>query len=125
MENLNDYLFILLWYYIILNIIMIILMFYDKKTAIKNHDIEKQNELKLSKNKNKNKSNLKNTKSRIRERDFFLLGFAGGSFGGLLSMKCFRHKTKHTIFYFMYGFASFLHIVLIYTFIKNVVMVSV
>lgn len=123
MENLDNYLFILLWYYIILNIIMIILMFYDKKTAIKNHDIEKQNELKLSKNK-KNPT-LKATKTRIRERNFFLLGFAGGSFGGLLSMKCFRHKTKHMIFYFMYGFASFLHIVLIYAFIKNVVMVSI
>lgn len=35
---------------------------------------------------------------RIPEKNLLLLGFFGGGLGGLLGMKVFRHKTKHTYF---------------------------
>lgn len=36
---------------------------------------------------------------RIPEKTLLLLGFFGGSMGGLLGMSTFRHKTKHAYFY--------------------------
>ena len=36
---------------------------------------------------------------RIPESPLLLLGFLGGSVGGLLGMSVFRHKTKHGYFY--------------------------
>ena len=36
---------------------------------------------------------------RIPEKTLLLLGFFGGSVGGLLGMSAFRHKTKHAYFY--------------------------
>ena len=35
---------------------------------------------------------------RIPEKTLFLLAIAGGSIGGILGMKLFRHKTKHWYF---------------------------
>ena len=35
---------------------------------------------------------------RIPEKTLFGLAIAGGSIGGILSMKVFRHKTKHWSF---------------------------
>ncbi len=47
------------------------------------------------------KGKAKNHKWRIKERTLFLLSIIGGSFGALLGMKLFKHKTKH--WYFKYG----------------------
>ncbi|CZQ84866.1 Hypothetical protein Tpal_552 [Trichococcus palustris] len=35
---------------------------------------------------------------RIPEKNLLLLGLLGGGLGGLLGMRFFRHKTKHTYF---------------------------
>ena len=43
---------------------------------------------------------------RIRERTLFLTAILGGSVGGILGMKLFRHKTKHNSFKF--GFPAIL-----------------
>ena len=43
---------------------------------------------------------------RIRERTLFLTAILGGSVGGILGMKLFRHKTKHNSFRF--GFPAIL-----------------
>ena len=42
----------------------------------------------------------------IRERTLFLTAILGGSVGGILGMKLFRHKTKHNSFKF--GFPAIL-----------------
>ncbi|GGM26820.1 membrane protein [Paraliobacillus quinghaiensis] len=35
---------------------------------------------------------------RIPEKTLWIIALLGGSFGSLLGMRHFRHKTKHTIF---------------------------
>lgn len=65
-----------LLYILFINIISFILMFIDKKKAIKK-------------------------KWRISEQTLLSLSFIGGSLGTYLAMILFRHKTKH--FKFKYG----------------------
>lgn len=43
-------------------------------------------------------------KWRIQEKTLFLVALLGGSLGGILGMKLFRHKTKHMKF--VLGFPS-------------------
>lgn len=43
---------------------------------------------------------------RIPEKTLFILALIGGSSGGILGMKVFRHKTKHNSFKF--GFPAIL-----------------
>ena len=43
---------------------------------------------------------------RIPERTLFLTAALGGSMGGILGMKTFRHKTRHNSF--KYGFPAIL-----------------
>ena len=62
-----------IFYFIIINIISLILMFLDKRRAIKN-------------------------KWRISENTLMLVSILGGSIGGILGMYTFRHKTKHIKF---------------------------
>lgn len=62
-----------IFYFIIINIISFILMFLDKRRAIKN-------------------------KWRISENTLMLVSILGGSIGGILGMYTFRHKTKHLKF---------------------------
>lgn len=47
------------------------------------------------------KSKAKNKQWRIKESTLLFLSIIGGSLGGILGMKIFRHKTKH--WYFKYG----------------------
>lgn len=47
------------------------------------------------------KQRAKRRKWRIPEKNFFILSILGGSYGTLISMNIFRHKTKH--WYFKYG----------------------
>ena len=48
------------------------------------------------------KKKAKNNAWRIPEKTLFLPVILGGGIGGILGMKCFRHKTKH--WYFVIGF---------------------
>lgn len=43
---------------------------------------------------------------RISEGQLFLIAFLGGSFGSILGMQLFRHKTKH--WYFVWGMPAIL-----------------
>ena len=45
------------------------------------------------------KKKARKGKWRISEKTLLMLGFFGGSIGGLLGMSLFRHKTKHVYFY--------------------------
>ena len=63
----------LIYYLIFINIISFLIMFIDKKKAIKR-------------------------KWRIKENTLFLLSYVGGSLGVLLGIYSFRHKTKHIKF---------------------------
>ncbi|MBU3811531.1 MAG: DUF1294 domain-containing protein [Candidatus Niameybacter stercoravium] len=88
MENLQrrlsvKYLFI---YLVVINFIGLIIMFIDKKRAIKK-------------------------KYRIPEKTLFLVALIGGSLGTTLGMEMFRHKTKH--WYFKWGMPLLLIIQLI------------
>ncbi len=49
---------------------------------------------------------------RTKEKTLLGLSLAGGAIGGLLGMKLFRHKTKHSYFWVVNYFAIALHIVL-------------
>ncbi|MBR4077642.1 MAG: DUF1294 domain-containing protein [Oscillospiraceae bacterium] len=48
----------------------------------------------------------KNGRWRIPEKTLFLTAALGGSMGGILGMKTFRHKTRHNSF--KYGFPAIL-----------------
>ncbi len=48
------------------------------------------------------KRRAKSSGWRIPEKTLFLPVLLGGSLGGILGMKCFRHKTLH--WYFVWGF---------------------
>lgn len=77
------YLFI---YLVVINFIGFVIMFIDKKRAIKK-------------------------KYRIPEKTLFLVALIGGSLGTTLGMEMFRHKTKH--WYFKWGMPLLLIIQLI------------
>ena len=49
---------------------------------------------------------------RIRESTLLLVAALGGSFGALLGMKLFRHKTKHWTFKILIPLFLLLHIAL-------------
>lgn len=77
------YLFI---YLVVINLIGFVIMFIDKKRAIKK-------------------------KYRIPEKNLFLVALIGGSLGTTLGMEMFRHKTRH--WYFKWGMPLLLIIQLI------------
>lgn len=77
------YLFI---YLVVINFIGFVIMFIDKKRAIKK-------------------------KYRIPEKNLFLVALIGGSLGTTLGMEMFRHKTRH--WYFKWGMPLLLVIQLI------------
>jgi uncharacterized membrane protein YsdA (DUF1294 family) len=64
---------IILFVYIMMNLIGLILMWVDKNRAI-------------------------HRKYRIRERTLWLTALFGGAFGTTLGMRFFHHKTKHLTF---------------------------
>ncbi|GLO66811.1 MULTISPECIES: DUF1294 domain-containing protein [Oceanobacillus] len=63
----------ILYYLVAANIIGFVMMYIDKKKAVRRH-------------------------YRIPERTFWLLGIIGGSVGIYIGMQSFRHKTKHRSF---------------------------
>ena len=64
---------IIFFYLFFINIISFLLMYIDKKKAIK-------------------------SKWRISEKTLFTISFFGGSIGNILGIYMFRHKTKHLKF---------------------------
>lgn len=72
-DLLFKYIFIVVIYFVVFNLIAFIMYGVDKKKSIKH-------------------------KWRIPEHDLILVAVLGGSIGALLGMKVFRHKTKHTKF---------------------------
>ena len=74
-------------YLLICNSLLFVLMYVDKQKAVKRQ-------------------------WRIPEKTLLLLGLIGGGFGGLISMKVFRHKTMKRLFKVVYtsgaAFAVFL-----------------
>lgn len=74
MQNLGLY---ILGYFLVINLISFLIMWYDKHEA-------------------------KIGEWRVKESTLFGFALFGGSIGGLLGMKVFHHKTKK--WYFKYGF---------------------
>lgn len=81
-------------YLVVINLIGFIVMFIDKQRAIKK-------------------------KWRIREKTLFLIAIIGGSFGGILGMNIFRHKTKHQKFKYGFPIILFIQIGLTYLYVIN------
>jgi len=79
----------LIWYYVLLNFVLLMMMGWDKLCAIKHLN-------------------------RIREAYLLGLGFLGGALGGLAGMYIFHHKTRH--YYFAVGYIAFflIHLSLCY-----------
>lgn len=82
-------------YYAVINIYLLLLMGIDKRRAVLH-------------------------KFRIKEATLFLCSALGGSLGGLLGMKIFRHKTNKLKFHIIYWFFLIIHIVLISFIIFNI-----
>ncbi|MCT2535056.1 DUF1294 domain-containing protein [Aquibacillus koreensis] len=79
-----------LWIYlIIVNLLAYILMGIDKKRA-------------------------RNNQWRISEKTLWLVAFVGGSFGALIGMISYRHKTKHFSFKYGLRLLALIHILLVY-----------
>ena len=87
-------LMIILGYYFIINLILFIAMYVDKKRAIKNT-------------------------WRIPEKTLFLLAALGGGLGGFIGMFTQRHKTKHPSFYIVFGITTILHLIFGYFLFKT------
>ncbi|MGN1481630.1 DUF1294 domain-containing protein [Porcipelethomonas sp.] len=79
---------LLIIYFIIINIISLIIFYIDKQRAIKHQ-------------------------WRIPEATLLTVAFIGGSFGAYAGMKLFRHKTKHAKFYISVPLFMLLHIIII------------
>lgn len=58
------------------------------------------------------KNKARNHAYRIPEATLFLFAFMGGSFGSIVGMRLFHHKTRH--WYFVYGMPAILIIELIF-----------
>ncbi|MBS4199930.1 DUF1294 domain-containing protein [Bacillus sp. FJAT-49732] len=69
--------FLLIWYFIIINVFGMQIMKNDKKRAIHHQ-------------------------RRISEKNLWMVALIGGAPGTFIGMKMYRHKTKH--FQFKYGF---------------------
>lgn len=79
---------ILIAYFIIINIVSLILFYIDKRRAVKH-------------------------RWRISEAALLTFAFIGGSFGAYAGMNLFRHKTKHAKFYISIPLFMVLHIIII------------
>jgi uncharacterized membrane protein YsdA (DUF1294 family) len=60
-------------YFVVINLIGYVLMYFDKRKAVKN-------------------------KWRIPEKQIWIVAFLGGALGASIGMNQFRHKTQHPIF---------------------------
>lgn len=60
-------------------------------------------------------------KNRVPEKVLFLIAIIGGSFGSILGMYAFRHKTKHVFFVIGIPVILIIQLVLVYFVIHNIV----
>ncbi|MCR1897620.1 DUF1294 domain-containing protein [Irregularibacter muris] len=88
MIYLQDYKYIIFFYYLGINVYSLLLMGIDKRRARKHQ-------------------------WRISERHLMSMALLGGACGILLGMKFYQHKTKHKLFYLGSPILLFLHILFI------------
>ena len=81
-------------YFIMINVVNFVLMWYDKHEA-------------------------RNDGYRVSEKTLFLVTALGGSIGGICGMYVFHHKTKKWYFKYGYPLILFLQILLIVSFYKG------
>ncbi|MBS4216888.1 DUF1294 domain-containing protein [Bacillus sp. FJAT-49711] len=87
--------FLLIWYFIIINVFGVQIMKSDKNRAI-------------------------HKQRRISEKSLWIVALIGGAPGAFVGMKAYRHKTKH--FQFKYGFPILAIIdILIYVYLFSIV----
>lgn len=77
-------------YIAVVSLILCILMYIDKKRAIRKE-------------------------WRIKENTLFTVAILGGALGGVLGMYLFRHKTKHNLFAFGFPLLGAIHVYLMAT----------
>jgi uncharacterized membrane protein YsdA (DUF1294 family) len=80
-------------YYLLINVLSFSVMGIDKKRA-------------------------KRREWRIKERTLWWLAIVGGALGGLIGMRVYRHKIKHTLFKFGFPSIAALHLFLFISFLK-------
>ena len=83
-------------YFMIINLVGFVMMCVDKQLAIHH-------------------------KNRVPEKVLFLIAIIGGSFGSILGMYAFRHKTKHVSFVIGMPVIIIIQLVLVYFVIHNIV----
>ena len=82
----------LLIYYGLINIVLLVMMGFDKWQA-------------------------KRGKSRVPEIKLFAVSMAGGGIGGFLGMFLFHHKVRQARFYFVYLATTFIHLYFLYQYL--------
>ena len=82
-------------YFMIINLVGFVMMCVDKQLAIHH-------------------------KNRVPEKVLFLIAIIGGSFGSILGMYAFRHKTKHVSFVIGMPVILIIQLVLVYFVIHNI-----
>ena len=87
---------IVIGYYLIINLVLLVLMAYDKACA-------------------------KKDKWRIPESTLFIVALLGGGVGGLLGMFLFKHKKRKPQFYIIYIISIILHAVFLYFIFTNII----
>ena len=85
---------ILCFWYIFINVVMLVSMAADKGLA-------------------------KGGKRRVSEKNLFIKALLGGGICGLIGMKLFRHKTRKAAFYIIYWTGVIIHGILVFFLIKN------
>lgn len=80
-------------YFMIINLVGFVMMCVDKQLAIHH-------------------------KNRVPERVLFLIAIIGGSFGSILGMYAFRHKTKHVSFVIGMPVILIIQLVVLYLYIS-------
>lgn len=80
---------VIIWYFVIINIIAFIVMGTDKRKAVKHQ-------------------------WRISEKTLWGTAIIGGSIGSILGMRFFRHKTKHRLFTVGMPFILIIQVVIVF-----------
>ena len=80
-------------YFMIINLVGFVMMCVDKQLAI-------------------------HRKNRVPEKVLFLIAIIGGSFGSILGMYAFRHKTKHVSFVIGMPVILIIQLVILYLYIS-------
>ena len=77
---------VVLGYYLILNLLLLVVMWWDKRTAVRD-------------------------RRRVPESTLFILSLLGGAVGGFLGMRLCHHKTRKPAFYIIFALSLVLHVV--------------